>query len=168
MQLLSRAGTAYSSSQYAKIFARLKPHFAWTNSAVFQFSTALARTTFFLAALCPREFRHGTEAGIHSPFLLCFFMSLSCLMSLNMLLMSVLSCVRSVSEQRSPFLVPFSSTRSLLCSNISSRRGNWSRSLGFSHTIGRTRIADIAPIIKYLSKRLIQPTCATRLHILQF
>ena len=30
-------------------------------SAVLQFSTALARTAFFLAALSPREFRRATE-----------------------------------------------------------------------------------------------------------
>ena len=32
-------------------------------SAVLEFSTALARTIFSLAALSPREFRHATEAG---------------------------------------------------------------------------------------------------------
>ena len=32
-------------------------------SAVLQFSTALAWTSFFLSALSPREFRRATEAG---------------------------------------------------------------------------------------------------------
>ena len=36
-------------------------------SAELQFSTALARTAFFLAALSPREFRRSPKAGSYSP-----------------------------------------------------------------------------------------------------
>ena len=67
MQLFKQLSLATPGENNHRAPAALEPRFA-----MLQFSTALWRTAFFLAALSPREFRRVTEAGSGNVFCFCF------------------------------------------------------------------------------------------------